>query len=253
MIRTGTILVLSGTLAACAVNPREMGREPELSPVGSGLHGAHTPGAKLSAMNEPIQMAAHRVPIVPPVVRRPGGSLWEDASADLFRDTRAMKVGDVVTVKIAIKDRASLDNTSNRSRNSSVNIGATGKYDLHIPRNTLSGDGSASTGVDTKSSSKGEGAIIRSESIELMIAAVVTDVMPNGNLVISGSQEVRVNFEVRVLSVAGVVRPRDISTGNSVAYDRIAEARISYGGRGRITEVQQPSLGQQLLDIISPF
>ena len=107
--------------------------------------------------------------------------------------------------------------------------------------------------LDAKTSSKGEGAITRSESIELLVAAVVTDVLPNGNLVISGTQEVRVNFEVRVLSVAGVLRPRDIATDNTVSYDKIAEARISYGGRGRITEVQQPGWGQQIVDLLAPF
>jgi flagellar L-ring protein precursor FlgH len=107
--------------------------------------------------------------------------------------------------------------------------------------------------IDSKSSTKGEGAITRSESIELLVAAVVTGTLPNGNLVISGTQEVRVNFEVRVLTVEGIVRPRDISTENMVSYEKIAEARISYGGRGTVTDMQQPGWGQQLLDLNTPF
>ena len=115
------------------------------------------------------------------------------------------------------------------------------------------GDGRLSADINAETSTKGEGAITRSESIELLVAAVVSDVLPNGNLVISGTQEVRVNFEMRVLSVAGIVRPRDIATDNTISYEKIAEARISYGGRGRITEVQQPAWGQQLFDTVAPF
>ena len=113
--------------------------------------------------------------------------------------------------------------------------------------------GTVDSTIDSKSSSKGDGAVTRSESIELLVAAVVTDVMPNGNLIISGTQEVRVNFEMRVLTVQGIVRPRDISTENMVSYEKIAEARISYGGKGRLTDIQQPAWGQQLLDMITPF
>ena len=164
-----------------------------------------------------------------------------------------MRVGDVVTVKISIKDKASLDSTSERSRNSSHNLAYDLKYDLNTPIAKGKGDGTIGSNLDSKTSSKGEGTITRSESIELLVAAVVTDVLPNGNLVVSGTQEVRVNFEVRVLSVAGVLRPRDIATDNTVSYDKIAEARISYGGRGRITEVQQPGWGQQVIDLLSPF
>ena len=87
----------------------------------------------------------------------------------------------------------------------------------------------------------------------MSVAAVVTDVLPNGNLIVSGSQEVRVNYELRVLNIAGIVRPRDISKDNTIAYNKIAEARISYGGRGRIMEVQQPAWGQQLFDRFKPL
>jgi flagellar L-ring protein precursor FlgH len=100
---------------------------------------------------------------------------------------------------------------------------------------------------------QGQGNIDRQEQIQVSVAAVVTRVLPNGNLVISGSQEVRVNYELRQLTVAGIVRPSDVSRANTVSYDHIAEARISYGGRGRLSEVQQPSWGQQLTDWLKPF
>jgi flagellar L-ring protein FlgH len=233
------VMMLAGLvlLAGCADKVADLNREPHLTPVGSGLNPSRTTMAMQGRAQPPRQDT----------------SFWQDASADLFRDPRAMRVGDVVTVKISIKDKASLDSTSERSRNSSHNLGYDLKYDLNTPLVKGKGDGTISSNLDAKTSSKGEGTITRSESIELLVAAVVTDVLPNGNLVVSGTQEVRVNFEVRVLSVAGVLRPRDIATDNTVSYDKIAEARISYGGRGRITEVQQPGWGQQVVDLLFPF
>ncbi len=108
-------------------------------------------------------------------------------------------------------------------------------------------------GLNSGSTSEGSGSIRRNEEIELKLASVITDVLPNGNLVIYGRQEVRVNFEVRELAIAGIVRPEDITSANTISYEKIAEARISYGGRGQITDVQQPRYGQQLYDIIFPF
>jgi flagellar L-ring protein precursor FlgH len=233
-----SVMMLAGLalLGGCAEKIADLNREPHLTPVGSGLNPNRTPMAMQGRAQAPRQ----------------DNSFWQDASADLFRDPRAMRVGDVVTVKISIKDKASLDSTSERSRDSSSNHA----YDLNYDINTgakAKGDATIGANASAKTSSKGEGTITRSESIELLVAAVVTDVLPNGNLVVSGTQEVRVNFEVRVLSVAGVLRPRDIATDNTVSYDKIAEARISYGGRGRITEVQQPGWGQQVIDLLAPF
>ncbi|KZL08452.1 Flagellar L-ring protein precursor [Pseudovibrio axinellae] len=236
MKRTLVCILTAVLLSGCSAM-KNVGQEPELTPLGQGLQPnvASLPNtlAKSDAKN-----------------KRAYHGLWADGEQDFFRDPRAKSVGDVLTVAIKIDDKAKLDNSSERSRDASSSTGVTGAFAWG---GTSSGDASASLSGTGASSSKGEGAIDRSEEIELSIAAVVTKVLGNGNLIISGQQEVRVNFEVRVLSVAGIVRPEDITGRNTIEYDKIAEARVSYGGRGRVTEVQQPSIGQQILDVISPL
>lgn len=234
------ILILFCALqcAGCAVNPRDMWREPHLTPVGAGVV---QPAIDIPVSAKPIRASYH------------GNSFWQDESADMFRDQRAMNIGDVVTVKISIKDRATMENDSERSRDATNDLNAGFDYSAATPGYTGTASGDIGTAIGAKSTHKGKGEIDRSERIDLLVAAVVTDLLPNGNLIIAGSQEVRVNFEVRVLSVTGIVHPRDIGADNIVSYERIAEARISYGGRGRLTEVQQPAWGQQLIDNISPF
>lgn len=229
---------LSLLLTACVDQLREVGREPALSPVGSGLAPSRT---------------AHVDLPVTPVAYQSGNSTWQDAGADLFRDARALHVGDVVTVRIQINDKASLDNNLNRSRDSSETLTSSADFNFGFGAPGPSGSGKLDGNLDRSSSTGSKGSIGRSETINLLVGAVVSQVLPNGNLVVSGSQEVRVNFEVRVLNVQGVIRPRDIATDNSISYEKIAEARISYGGRGRVMEIQQPAYGQQILDIVSPF
>ncbi len=189
-----------------------------------------------------------------PPPHRVGGpsSLYDVNRGSLFRDPRAMTVGDVLTVIISINDKATLDNTSDRSTSSTLGNGFT--YDLKMP-DKANTEYKPSSQLDTNSTSKytGAGSVDRSEKINLSVAVVVTGVLPDGNLLVSGSQEVRVNYELRLLNVAGIVRPRDISKENTIPYDKIAEARISYGGRGRSSEVQQPGWGQQVYDALKPF
>jgi flagellar L-ring protein precursor FlgH len=223
------------SLAGCAGDIREIGTEPLMSPVGTGLITDVQPSA--SALFLPSQ-PTHRQ-----------SSIWDGGRADIFSDRRASKIGDVITVHIAIHDSATFGNATDRSLNSEVNTGF--NWQLGVNNKTTQFNPQFSSSA--LSSTQGQGTIDRSEKIQLSIAAVVTDVLPNGNLIVSGSQEVRVNYELRLLNVAGIVRPMDISTSNTISYDKIAEARISYGGRGRIMEVQQPTLLQQIYDRLKPL
>ncbi|MBS0235471.1 MAG: flagellar basal body L-ring protein FlgH [Proteobacteria bacterium] len=229
---------LSLLLTACADQLREVGREPAMSPVGSGLAPSKT---------------AHMELPVTPVAYHSGNSTWQDSGADLFRDARAIHVGDVVTVKIQINDKASLDNNLNRSRDASVGLTSAADFNFGFGAPGPSGSGKLDGSLDRTTSTDSKGSIDRSETINLLVGAVVSQVLPNGNLVISGSQEVRVNYELRVLNVQGVIRPRDIATDNTISYEKIAEARVSYGGRGPVMQIAKPAYGQQVLDIISPF
>lgn len=223
-------------LAGCGSQTfREIGQAPAMSPIGSGLHYGHTP-----------QMALYPKH---PMKATPGFSIWHDSQAALFKDARAIDVGDILTVDIFINDRAEFENETERSRVNESGIRLGGEYDIF----GLAGDGDARLTYGSDTLTSGDGSTERSELLKLSIAAVVTGVLENGNLVISGSQEVRVNHELRILNIAGIVRPRDVDAYNRISYEKIAEARISYGGRGRLTEVQQPPVGQQFVDIYSPI
>lgn len=183
-------------------------------------------------------------------------SLWSGSRASLLGDRRATKKGDILTVVIEINEKASISNDTKRSRNSSESmqvpqlLGLPQRLDERLPDGASSAD---LIDLGSNSSSGGSGSVSRSEKLELRVAATVVDVLPNGVLAISGSQELRVNFELRELLVSGYVRPDDISRQNEVTYDKIASARVSYGGRGQITDVQQPRYGQQVLDAVLPF
>jgi flagellar L-ring protein precursor FlgH len=232
------LIVAAGLLCGCAVAPRDFNREPHMTPVGTGL----VP-SRVAMVTEPSPVLMYRSP----------NSIWQDSHADLFSDLRARKIGDSVTVKIFMKDKATLDNNSERKRDAADSLGLDLTYGAKSSDVTIANTATWAGNVKSNTKTKSEGGIQRSEEIALLVAATVSDVLPNGNLVISGSQEVRVNFEMRVLNVAGIVRPVDISADNTIAYEKISEARISYGGRGRLMEVQQPPWGQQLIDNISPF
>ena len=183
-------------------------------------------------------------------------SLWRQGSRAFFKDQRAANVGDIVTVLVNITDNANLKNETSATRTGSEGLGVPNLLGLErsVPKIFGKGVSPASlVSTSTSNANTGAGAIKRNESVTLRLAGVVTQVLPNGNLTVAARQEVRVNSELRDLQVSGVIRPQDIASDNTVQHDRMAEARISYGGRGQLTDVQQARYGQQLLDILLPF
>ncbi|MCW8085298.1 flagellar basal body L-ring protein FlgH [Sabulicella glaciei] len=178
-------------------------------------------------------------------------SLWRPGSRTFLRDQRAAQVGDLITILVSIADDAQLQNRTQRSRNGAESLGVPNLLGMERQTRRLLPRGANPASL--VSTSDGNRQVRRTETINLRLAATITQTLPNGNTVMVGRREVRVNAELRELEVRGVVRPQDIASDNTVRHDRLAEARISYGGRGTLSDVQQPRLGQQLLDILSPF
>ncbi len=235
-------LLAVAALAGCG-SRTEFARAPELSPVSQS--------PELVAMQSPGKPAA-----LDPDRPVDGASLWSGERRSLLGTRRAETRGDIVTVVIEIDDEAEFSNTSERSRTASGSLGMPNLFGLPQRLEDRLPDGAtldAAVGYESNSRSEGDGSSRRNEQMTLRVAATVTEILPNGSFAIEGRQEVRMNFELRELVVTGFVRPEDISRRNEVSYDKIAAARISYGGRGRIQEVQQPRWGQQALDTISPF
>ena len=187
---------------------------------------------------------------------RKTNSLWQPGSTKFFRDSRAWKVGDIIRVVVEIKDNASLDNSTEQNRDGSDSLGIPNLFgkEKAIQANLPTTASLANlVKTESKRKHKGNGKISRKEDIKTQIAATVTKVLPSGNLVVQGHQEIRVNYELREIKVAGIIRPKDIDSDNSIKTNQMAEARISYGGRGVVSDVQQPRAGSQVIDIISPF
>lgn len=183
-------------------------------------------------------------------------SLWRGERQSLLGDWRAINKGDIMTVVIEIDEKAEISNDTARSRSGSENLGILGLFGLPQRLNAKQPEGASlgeAVAIESGSQSNGKGSVKRKEKLTLRVAATIVDVLPNGVLSIVGSQELRVNFEIRELLVSGFVRPEDISRQNEITYDKIASARVSYGGRGQITDVQQPRIGQQILDTVLPF
>lgn len=233
----GLALVSCGRIA-------DVGRAPDMTPISEGY--------------EHFAMISPGLPAETPETapRVQGASLWSSERTSLHGDRRASRRGDILTVVIEIDDRAELSNSTGRSRSGAESLavpdflGLPELIDRQLPTGATM---DSAADVTSSGSSAGEGSIRRNERLTLRIAATVVEELPNGVVRIQGTQEVRVNFEVRELTISGFVRPVDVSRQNEITYDKIASARISYGGRGQITDVQQPRVGQQIADIILPF
>jgi len=262
ILRKSALCVLLGSLAACGAAQRitDIGKAPELTPIKD----IKAPVAERSI--------SYPMPSNTPARYKPN-SLWRTGARAFFKDQRASKIGDILTVNIDISDSAQIGNTTNRARTTAEDAGLTNflGFEQQI-RNVLHGSAPVAgadgvtpadtrptvapatlVGANSTTAYNGTGTVNRSEAVKMTVAAIVTDVLPNGNLVIQARQEVRVNFEKREMLLAGIIRPEDISASNQIAHTQIAEARISYGGKGQITDVQQPRYGTQLYDIIFPF
>ncbi|MFZ0845441.1 MAG: flagellar basal body L-ring protein FlgH [Pseudolabrys sp.] len=235
--------ITASLLSGCAAVDRlkGVGEQPPLAAVDNPTS---RPGYK------PVQMP---MPAAQPASYNPN-SLWRNGSRAFFKDQRAHQIGDILTVMVNITDKANIANETQRSRANTEDSGVTdflGSKTIKTPASAIL-PGRILT-ADSTASSDGKGSVNRQEALQTNVAAVVTQVLPNGNLVVEGKQEIRVNFEIRELIVAGIVRPEDIQSDNTIDSSKIAQARIAYGGRGQITDVQQPRYGQQVLDVVLPF
>ena len=239
------ILICLSILAALSACGRlsEVGKAPDFTPVRAG--------------DEYHAMMTRALPVsLEPRRDIDNASLWSRSRGSLLGDRRAVQQGDILTVVIEINDKAEISNSSSRSRDGSESLAIPQLFGIPQRINGILPEGASldnAVSTTSTSSSSGNGNVKRNEKLTLRIAATITGVLPNGVLQIVGRQEVRVNFEMRELLVTGYVRPEDISRQNEITYDKIASARISYGGRGQITDVQQPRYGQQIADIILPF
>src|SRR3954468_6827254 len=243
IILTGAMLSLAALASGCSSIDRlsQIGEKPKLTEIENPTT---QPGYK------PVQMPMPK----PEQASYNANSLWRNGSRAFFRDQRAARVGDIMTVTVNITDKANIANETQRSRTNKEDSGITdfvGSKTLGVQAQKIL-PGRILT-ADSTASSDGKGSVNRKEALQTNVAAVVTQVLPNGNLVVEGKQEIRVNYEIRELIVAGIVRPEDIQSDNTIDSTKIAQARIAYGGRGQIMDVQQPRYGQQVMDVLLPF
>jgi flagellar L-ring protein precursor FlgH len=235
-----SLMAIASALCACsAVDRLENvgGSPPAMTPIANPLVQAGDQGAPLPG--DPQRAA----------------SLWQTGAHSFFHDPRASRVGDVITVDVTIADSGQITNSTTTNRTNAETANLTNFFGLEtsLPSILPGANPAALVNMGSNGANTGVGAVNRAETINLTLAALVNQVLPNGNLVIGGRQQVLVNNEMRELQISGIVRTEDITSDNTVNLAQIAEARIAYGGHGQITNMQEPRYGEQLFDILMPF
>ncbi len=243
--RCALTLLAGAALAGCNAATRlsEIGEAPPLTTIQDARQ---QPGYRPVSLPMPTPIVTERRP----------NSLWQTGSRAFFKDQRASQPGDILTVVIAFDHKAQFDNNTNGQRNTTETDGISnlGGFETLLTKVLPKGADPANlVGIKGQTQNQAIAEMKREEQVNLNVAAMVQQVLPNGDLVVLGRQELRVNYEVRDLQITGVVRPQDISSTNTISLDKLAEARVSYGGRGQITNIQQPRYGSQILDVILPF
>lgn len=245
ILRISAIIVMMSSLSACGLFTRlsQIGDGPQTTEI---VNPTKRPDYRPVSMPMPAPKLAHVNP----------NSLWRSGARAFFKDNRANEVGDILTVNISISDNATINNKTERTRDDTEDGNLTNLFGFEaglakvVSSNVVN---TSTVSLDTDHTTKGEGKISRDESISLTVAAVITQILPNGNLVINGRQETLVNYELRELNITGIIRREDITSANTIDHTKIAEMRVTYGGRGNVSELQQPRWGMQILDILSPF
>jgi flagellar L-ring protein FlgH len=244
--RVMAVVLSAAVLSGCNLLTRlsEVGEEPTMTDI-------------INPMSRPDYRPVNLPMPAPLIAEDNPNSLWRAGARAFFKDHRAKAVGDIITVKLDLEDSASLENKTDRDRTDREDADVTmlAGYQAKLFKNHLGGyfNPADVANFGNRHQTEGDGSIDRSEEIELTFAAVVTQILPNGALVLVGRQEIRVNSELRELMVTGVVRPEDIESDNTITHDKIAEMRVAYGGRGTLSGLQQPRWGTQIWDIVFPF
>ncbi len=250
-MRTTALLITTACmLSACATTVDRLatvGKKPPLTEVNN---------PQVSTEYQPLSWP---LPDPEPQIARTSNSLWQPGSRAFFRDQRAARVGDILRVNVSISDEAKFENKTDRQRDVRESLAAprVAGFENSIgilgPLAPDGADPASLLDITGGSQTNGDGQIDRQETVTTQIAALITQVLPNGNLVIEGTQEVLVNYEIREVSIKGVIRPQDIDSDNTIESTQIAQARITYTGRGQLSDFQQPRWGQQVIDILAPF